>query len=173
MPLELQRLGRLFASTAQKLLGEEEHSYFTASACIVNYYHDKSNMGGHRDDLEMALDKPIVSCSLGRPAVFLLGGQTREEEPVVPIVVRPGDVMVLGGDCRLHYHSMARLLSLPSLPAVDAVCCPDKPEQQVSVERIFDDSSSADTNLDERGAVTRFLSGHRINLNLRQVYPDD
>lgn len=64
---------------------------WSAQACIVNYYNGKSSMGGHRDDLELALDKPLVSLSVGRPAVFLLGGTTKETVPVVPILVRPGD----------------------------------------------------------------------------------
>ena len=46
-------------------------------------------MGGHRDDLEVALDKPIVSWSMGRPAVFLLGGLNKEDaDRIFPILTR-------------------------------------------------------------------------------------
>ena len=58
---------------------------FNASASIINYYSLKSNMGGHRDDdLEVDFTKPVVSLSLGVPAVFLLGGNMKDDE-VVPI----------------------------------------------------------------------------------------
>eukprot|EP00957_Ditylum_brightwellii_P174320 13271547-Ditylum_brightwellii.AAC.1 len=66
-------------------------------------------MGGHRDDLEYDFSKPVISISLGLPSIFLLGGKDRNNY-AVPILVRPGDVMVLGGDCRLHYHGMARVV---------------------------------------------------------------
>ena len=57
---------------------------FNASASIINYYSLKSNMGGHRDDLEVDFTKSVVSLSLGVPAVFLLGGNMKDDE-VVPI----------------------------------------------------------------------------------------
>ena len=62
-------------------------------------------MGGHRDDLELDFTQPVVSISLGLPAIFLLGGDTKDCEPVVPILVRPGDVYLLAGDSRLCFLS--------------------------------------------------------------------
>ena len=43
-------------------------------------------MGGHQDDLELTFDKPVVSISLGLPAIFLLGGATKNDTPI-PILV--------------------------------------------------------------------------------------
>ena len=113
MPLLLQKLATLFAETAMSLEStntDTTKTSFLPQASIVNYYNPKSIMGGHRDDLEYALDKPVVSMSMGLPAIFLLGGATKESEPVVPILVRPGDVLILGGQCRLYYHGMAKVI---------------------------------------------------------------
>jgi len=121
MPPSLQKVATLFAQTALRMEQDESSpnqsttttyttTKFTPSASIVNYYTFKSVMGGHRDDLEYALDKPVVSMSLGLPAMFLLGGNTKESAPVLPILVRPGDVMILGGAARLNYHGMAKVL---------------------------------------------------------------
>ena len=41
----------------------------------MNFYRcgQHSTMGGHRDDLELTMDAPVVSMSFGSTAVFLLG----------------------------------------------------------------------------------------------------
>jgi alkylated DNA repair protein alkB homolog 1 len=154
MPRELATLASVFAPGLD------------ATAAIVNYYNEKSTMGGHRDDLEQALHQPIVSLSLGRPAVFVLGGETLESVPVLPILVRPGDVMVMGGSCRLNYHSMARLVpaALPQPPLV--------PSSQIGVNEIFSDECDLMRLIEKEELVFlhEFLSQHRININLRQVY---
>jgi hypothetical protein len=175
---------------------------FTPSACIVNYYNLKAQMGGHRDDLEEALDKPIVSLSVGLPAVFLLGGKTKEESPVLPILIRPGDVMCMGGDTRLNYHAMARLLpSVVSLPEVSEDITTIPRECKVSLATLLAAPSTAPSTATthtktaatsqqddplpqceplaqsdiperDRQALSKYLSSHRINVNVRQVYPD-
>jgi hypothetical protein len=141
---------------------------FEPSACIVNYYNSKSVMGGHRDDSEYAVHQPIVSFSTGRPAVFLLGGRTRDD-PVAPIVVRPGDVMMLGGSARLNYHAMARLLPNDALPLAEPHRAP--PTSAIGTE--FSEAPPLETRVpeSERLALDKFLESHRINVNVRQVYP--
>eukprot|EP00557_Chaetoceros_sp_GSL56_P001698 CAMPEP_0176504248 /NCGR_PEP_ID=MMETSP0200_2-20121128/15819_1 /TAXON_ID=947934 /ORGANISM="Chaetoceros sp., Strain GSL56" /LENGTH=389 /DNA_ID=CAMNT_0017903641 /DNA_START=79 /DNA_END=1246 /DNA_ORIENTATION=+ len=106
MPLVLKILGSYFAQL-DTCSGNDR---FCASASIINYYSLKSIMGGHKDDLEYDFTKPVVSLSIGLPAVFLLGGMTKDDGPVVPILVRPGDVMLLGGESRLCYHGIARVI---------------------------------------------------------------
>jgi alkylated DNA repair protein alkB family protein 1 len=172
VPDELAKLGPLFACTAAHIANPHggDHSY-QATACIVNYYDEKSVMGGHRDDLEQALTKPIVSISLGRPAIFLLGGKSLDDEPVLPILLRSGDVMILGGDCRLNYHSMARLLPT-HLPA-DQSCAPlprSDRSTQIQLEQIFGDPNQQVPIDTEKELLNQFLSDHRVNINLRQVY---
>jgi alkylated DNA repair protein alkB family protein 1 len=175
MPTLLGDLATLFARTSL-LVEKSKSTTFTPSASIVNYYNTKSNMGGHRDDLEMALDKPIISISMGLPAVFLLGGKTKDNSPIVPILIRPGDVLCMGGDCRLNYHGMARLLPVSvHVPEAreDQITSPHLP---VSLEIL---ARSSGENLkseaipeNDRRALEGFLSTHRININVRQVYDD-
>jgi alkylated DNA repair protein alkB homolog 1 len=162
---------------------------FHATAAIVNYYQAKSVMGGHIDDLEEAVTQPVVSVSVGRPAVFVLGGATLYDCPVIPILVRSGDVLILGGQSRLNCHSMARLLPEtvshnsmfdsprpseeenphPQLQLSDITSDNDDDDEAKSVlERL----SSSDSE-QERDALLLFLSHHRININLRQVYNSD
>ncbi|MEL6196533.1 MAG: alpha-ketoglutarate-dependent dioxygenase AlkB, partial [Pseudomonadota bacterium] len=49
-----------------------------------------------------------VSISLGDPARFRLGGLTRKG-PTTSIVLRSGDVVVMGGASRLAYHGIDHL----------------------------------------------------------------
>lgn len=138
-----------------------------ASAAIVNFYSIKSRMGGHRDDLEEALEQPIVSLSLGLPAIFLLGGATKDDK-VLPILVRPGDVMIMGGPSRLYFHGMARLVidEIPKpLPAST------RNGAAVSLETLREFSGRSLLSLETQDSdVELFLRSHRININLRQVY---
>jgi alkylated DNA repair protein (DNA oxidative demethylase) len=62
----------------------------------------------HQDKDERDFGQPIVSVSLGVPAVFLFGGLSRKERPA-RVVVAHGDVVVWGGPARLRYHGVAPL----------------------------------------------------------------
>jgi alkylated DNA repair protein alkB family protein 1 len=178
MPPVLKRLGSFFA----KLDSSGKNDQFHASASIVNYYTLKSNMGGHRDDLEFDFTKPIVSISIGLAAVFLLGGKTKDDSAVIPILVRPGDVMLMGGESRLCYHGMARVIpDWVELPSIVNVRCPDYTLQ--SWDDVFLETADTDesdrfdvrvlvTPPSELEAVERFLSQHRLNINIRQVLPN-
>jgi alkylated DNA repair protein alkB family protein 1 len=143
-------------------------SPFQPSACIVNFYSSKSVMGGHRDDSEFAIHQPIVSFSAGRPAVFLLGGPTRDDPVVAPIVVRPGDVMMMGGSTRLNYHAMARLLPADALPQAESG--PPAPAANGAEPAAAAPHLQTRVPDSERFALRKFLESHRINVNLRQVY---
>ncbi|GAX25048.1 alkylated DNA repair protein alkB homolog 1 [Fistulifera solaris] len=164
MAPELTDLSTFFARTAfqYSAAGISTSFSFAATASIVNFYNEKSNMGCHRDDGELAVDKPIVSVSMGRPAVFLLGGATKDDVPV-PILVRAGDVMILGGASRLNYHSMARLLPYEGLPPVAESACPQEPVGLSGLQLVPPEDMIF---------VNEFLSSHRINVNVRQVFPD-
>lgn len=166
------------------------HPKFKPSASIVNYYNLKSTMGGHRDDLEYALDKPVVSISLGLPAIFLLGGTSKEEMPVLPILVRPGDVMMLAGEARLNFHGMARLLPKEMATATgttsntNGLSLPSLSEQTTTTASYTTNSNDNDDNStdgggsfsfpeeDDEDMLRMFLNEHRININVRQVYSD-
>jgi DNA alkylation damage repair protein AlkB len=81
--------------------------------CIMNYYAEGAKMGVHQDKDErpetIAAGIPIVSVSLGDAARFVFGGLTRRE-PTNPIVLRSGDVLVMGGPSRLRFHGVTRIL---------------------------------------------------------------
>src|SRR5688572_3716412 len=81
--------------------------------CIMNYYGTEAKMGVHQDKDErpetIAAGIPIVSVSLGDAARFVFGGLTRRE-PTNPIVLRSGDVLVMGGPSRLRFHGVTRIL---------------------------------------------------------------
>ena len=76
--------------------------------CLVNSYGEGARMGLHQDRDEADLSQPIVSVSLGLPALFLFGGPTRGGRPLRRPLVH-GDVVVWGGPARLHFHGIAPL----------------------------------------------------------------
>lgn len=79
-------------------------------ACLVNYYSASAKMGSHRDADEQDFSAPVVSVSLGDDAVFHVGG-ARRTDPKTRMTLKSGDVVVLGGDSRLAYHGIDRMLS--------------------------------------------------------------
>jgi DNA alkylation damage repair protein AlkB len=80
--------------------------------CIMNHYTAQSRMGVHQDKDEspdtIAAGIPIVSVSLGDAARFVVGGLTRRE-PTRPVILRSGDVLVMGGPSRLRFHGVTRI----------------------------------------------------------------
>ena len=81
---------------------------YSPDACLVNRYEPGARMSLHQDKDERDLEAPIVSVSLGLPAVFLFGGLRRAERPT-RIALEHGDVVVWGGPSRLRYHGVAPL----------------------------------------------------------------
>jgi DNA alkylation damage repair protein AlkB len=82
--------------------------------CIMNFYTVEARMGVHQDKDErsetIAAGVPIVSVSLGDAARFVVGGLSRRD-PTSPLVLRSGDVLVMGGVSRLRYHGVTRILA--------------------------------------------------------------
>ena len=92
---------------------------FEPDCCLVNRYAVGAQLGTHRDFDELDLCQPIVSVSIGLPAVFLWYGATRKGPPL-PIRVADGDVVVWGRTARAGYHGVRKLAA--SEPAAhDAV----------------------------------------------------
>ncbi len=79
-------------------------------ACLVNYYGASARLGLHRDEDEKDFSAPILSVSLGDAAIFRIGGLTRRD-PTISFTLRSGDVLVMGGESRLRYHGVDRLLA--------------------------------------------------------------
>jgi alkylated DNA repair protein (DNA oxidative demethylase) len=78
---------------------------FVPDACLINRYEPGARLTLHQDRDELDFASPIVSVSLGIPAVFLFGGEKRSErQRRVPL--RHGDVVVWGGASRLRHHGV-------------------------------------------------------------------
>jgi alkylated DNA repair protein (DNA oxidative demethylase) len=98
MPDSLRRL----AARAAAELGFGD---FAPDACLINRYDPGARLSMHRDSDEADLGAPIVSVSLGLPAVFLWGGLGRAHR-ALRVPLEHGDVVVWGGPTRLHYHGV-------------------------------------------------------------------
>ena len=99
---------RLAASAA----AEAGFAGFRPNACLMNRYEPGARMGLHQDrdegGKEGDFSAPIVSVSLGLPAVFLFGGLQRKDKTTRWPLLH-GDVVVWGGPSRLAFHGVAPL----------------------------------------------------------------
>ena len=78
-------------------------------ACLINFYQGKARMGLHQDRDEEAFDAPVLSVSLGDTAVFRVGGAKRSD-PTRSMRLSSGDIVVMGGNARLAYHGVDRII---------------------------------------------------------------
>ncbi|MBF8778280.1 DNA oxidative demethylase AlkB [Pseudomonas fulva] len=85
---------------------------FEPDACLINHYRPGTGLSLHQDRDERDFGQPIVSLSLGLPAVFLFGGLQRRQRPR-QVVLNHADVLVWGGEDRLRFHGV-----LPVKPGV-------------------------------------------------------
>lgn len=97
-----------FLNLAKSAAAQAGFQEFVPDACLINRYEPGARLSLHQDKNERDFGEPIVSVSLGIPAVFLFGGSKRADKPR-RIPVTHGDVMVWGGPARLHYHGVMPL----------------------------------------------------------------
>jgi DNA oxidative demethylase len=98
----------VFHRLAEDAAARSGFSGFVPDACLINRYEPGARLSLHQDRNEKDFGQPIVSVSLGLPAVFLFGGVQRAEKPHrVPLT--HGDVMVWGGPARLRFHGVMPL----------------------------------------------------------------
>lgn len=83
-------------------------------ACLINLYAPGTRMGLHQDRDEADLSAPVLSLSLGAPALFRYGGLKRGD-PTRSVRLMPGDALVIGGPSRLIYHGIDRIFSTDDL----------------------------------------------------------
>jgi len=81
---------------------------FSPDACLINRYVPGARMSLHQDRDEQDFENPIVSVSLGLPAIFLFGGLKRSDKPG-RYRLEHGDVVAWGGPSRLFFHGVAPL----------------------------------------------------------------
>lgn len=144
IPHALCQLAKKMATPAMQL-GEE----FRPEAAIVNYFGSGDMLGGHLDDMEEDWSKPIVSMSLGCKAIFLLGGKTREDEPLA-MFLRSGDIVLMAGEARECFHGVPRIFTDRENAEITPI------EEKFSQE---DDVCFLD-----------YIKTSRININIRQVF---
>ena len=78
-------------------------------ACLVNVYGPQARMGLHQDRDEEDFAAPVVSLSLGDTCAFRIGGDKRSG-PTRTLRLASGDAVVLGGDARLAFHGVDRII---------------------------------------------------------------
>lgn len=93
---------------ARQAAAEAGFADFEPDSGLINCYQPGARMGLHQDRDERDLNAPIVSLSLGLPAVFLWGGERRAER-ARPVLLEHGDVLVWGGVDRLRFHGVRPL----------------------------------------------------------------
>lgn len=93
---------------AQDAAARAGYAGFAPDACLINRYAPGARLSMHQDRDEKDLRAPIVSVSLGLPAVFLWGGDERADK-ARRIALHHGDVVVWGGPSRLRFHGVLAL----------------------------------------------------------------
>ena len=78
-------------------------------ACLVNFYGPDARMGLHQDRDENDFSAPVVSFSLGDTCLFRVGGSKRSD-PTRSLRLASGDALVLGGEARLAFHGVDRIM---------------------------------------------------------------
>jgi DNA oxidative demethylase len=98
----------IFQRLASEVAAEAGFDGFVPDACLINRYEPGTRLSLHQDKDERNHGQPVVSVSLGLPAVFQFGGASRGDKTLrVPLF--HGDIAVWGGPSRLFYHGVAPL----------------------------------------------------------------
>jgi alkylated DNA repair protein (DNA oxidative demethylase) len=98
----------VFCELARRAAADAGFDGFAPDACLINRYEPGARMSLHQDRDERDFSAPIVSVSLGLPAIFLFGGMKRADRPR-RYRLEHGDVVVWGGPSRLLFHGVAPL----------------------------------------------------------------
>ncbi|XP_071690892.1 DNA N(6)-methyladenine demethylase ALKBH1A [Rutidosis leptorrhynchoides] len=144
IPDALCQLAKKMAAPAMPV-GEE----FKPEAAIVNYFGSGDMLGGHLDDMEADWNKPIVSMSLGCKAIFLLGGKSRNDQPLA-MFLRSGDIVLMSGEARERFHGVPRIFTDTENAEITAL------EKRLSDENDI--------------CYLDYIKTSRININIRQVF---
>ncbi len=98
----------LFADLASRAAHAAGFDSFRPDACLINRYTPGTRLTLHQDRDERDYGHPIVSVSLGLPAIFLWGGLARTGK-VQRVPLEHGDVVVWGGPDRQRFHGIHQL----------------------------------------------------------------
>lgn len=94
-----------FLQLARDVAAEAGFADHVPDACLINRYAPGTRLSLHQDRDEDDRIAPIVSVSLGLPAVFLFGGLARGDK-TLRVPLRHGDVVVWGGVDRMRFHGV-------------------------------------------------------------------
>ena len=97
-----------FSALAQHAADQAGFPGFVPDACLINRYAAGARLSLHQDRNERDFAAPVVSVSLGLPAVFLFGGAKRSDK-AQRLLLTHGDTLVWGGADRLRYHGVLAL----------------------------------------------------------------
>ncbi|MFI3309911.1 DNA oxidative demethylase AlkB [Ewingella allii] len=98
----------LFRTLAVEAAEQAGFAGFAPDACLINRYQSGAKMSLHQDKDEHDFGAPIVSVSLGLPAIFQFGGMERSDK-TQRVTLTHGDIVVWGGPSRLRYHGILPL----------------------------------------------------------------
>lgn len=110
-------------------------------AAIVNYYRQGDILSPHQDVAELS-HQDLVSISLGCDCVFYAGPARYDAKPLA-VLLRSGDIVVMGGESRGAWHGVGRVFSGTSPEALES-------------------------SLDKPGFAA-WIRNKRINVNIRQM----
>jgi alkylated DNA repair protein (DNA oxidative demethylase) len=99
---------KLFRDLAARAADAAGFGNFAPDSCLINRYVPGTRMSLHQDKDEADFAAPIVSVSLGLPAIFLWGGARRADKPR-RLRLESGDIVVWGGPARLRFHGVDTL----------------------------------------------------------------
>ncbi|EGC35581.1 hypothetical protein DICPUDRAFT_55106 [Dictyostelium purpureum] len=134
----------------QKIAVATKFDPYVAEAATINFYSEDSIMGGHLDNAEQEMEKPIISISFGSTAVFLMGAETRDIAPV-PLFIKSGDIVIMGGRSRYCYHGVAKIV-----------------EDSFNLD-LIDENDSKDLKYKIKWLKEK---NRRLNINTRQVFKE-
>ena len=98
----------LFRQLAAAAAAEAGFPVFIPDACLINRYEPGARLSLHQDRDEQDLNHPVVSISLGLPAIFQFGGNRRNDK-LLRVPLFHGDIVVWGGPSRLFHHGVLAL----------------------------------------------------------------
>ena len=97
-----------FCLLAEAAAAEAGFDAFAPDACLVNRYAPGAKMSLHQDRDERDVGAPIVSVSLGLPAIFLFGGLKRSDKSLRyrrDVAAERADCL-LEDACRTHVKTL-------------------------------------------------------------------
>ncbi len=156
-PDDLAQLSKVVISNIPGLLNNLKTEY-KAEAAIINYYNKDSTLAGHVDYSEPNMESPLISFSFGMRAIFLIGGPTKNQRPSA-VKIDNGDVVIMTKSARKSYHAVPKILETNVFSTFESASSRNDKEK-----------SDTNANSDNEYLLCQYMSNHRINMNVRQVF---